>query len=248
MKTTQNTVLVTGGSAGIGFEIAKLLTEKGNHVIIVGRNEERLQQAAAQLTNVTAIAADISNNADVKRLVSTLKKDFPALNIIINNAGRALAYKLGVNVPILENAVDEIQTNYLSVINLTEQLLPLLQQQPEAAIVNVTSVLALVPAWSVPTYSASKAALHSFSQALRYTLAKTTNIKVFELMPPLVNTDFSKGIGGENGISPLAVAERFVTGLENDEYEIHVGATADVYKLFLSSPSSALVAVNQSRA
>jgi len=247
MKTTQNTVLITGGSAGIGFEIAKLLSEKGNHVIIVGRNEERLHQAAAKLTNVTAIAGDVSNSADVEELVATLQKDFPALNIVINNAGRALVYELGANANSFENATDEIQTNYLSVINLTEKLLPLLQQQPEAAVVNVTSVLALVPAVSVPTYSASKAALHSFSQILRYTLAKSTNVKVFELMPPLVNTEFSKEIGGEKGISPLAVAERFVSALENDEYEIHVGGTADIYKLALSSPQQALQVLNQGR-
>jgi uncharacterized oxidoreductase len=247
MKTTQNTVLITGGSAGIGFEIARQLSEKGNHVIILGRNEERLQQAAAQLNNVTAIVCDVSKAEDVENLSKRLQKDFPALNILINNAGRVLVYNLANGANDVENATDEIQTNYLSVINLTQKLLPLLKQQPAAAVVNVTSVLALVPAVSVPTYSASKAALHSYSQILRYTLAKSSNVKIFELMPPLVNTEFSKEIGGEKGIAPSAVAERFLTALETDEYEIHVGQTADIYKLALSSPAQALVVLNQGR-
>jgi len=247
MKTTQNTVLITGGSAGIGFEIARLLSEKGNHVIILGRNTERLHQAAAKLANVTPIVCDVSSTADVEALVKRLEKEFPELNILINNAGRASVYKLANGVSAFGNAADEMQTNYLSVINLTEKLLPLLQQRPEAAIVNVTSVLALVPAFTVPTYSASKAALRSYTQILRYTLAKSTNIKVFELMRPLVNTEFSKEIGGHKGIAPSAVAERLVNALKSDEYEIKVGGTADVYKLFLSSPAQALAAVNQGR-
>jgi uncharacterized oxidoreductase len=247
MKTTQNTVLVTGGSAGIGLEIARQLSEKGNHVIILGRNAERLQQAAAQLANVTAIVCDVSNAADIETLVKRLEKNFPALNVLINNAGRAGVHKLGQGTNAFDNAKDEINTNYLSVVNLTEKLLPLLQGQPEAAVVNVTSVVAIVPGYNIPTYSASKAALHSFTQILRYSLAKSTSVKVFELMPPLVNTELSKEIGGHKGIAPSVVAERLVTALENDEYEIHVGFTANVYKLFLSSPEQALITINQGR-
>ncbi len=247
MKITNNTILITGGSAGIGFETAKLFSSKENHVIILGRNKERLQKAAEQLNNVTAIAADISNAQDVDQLVKRLNTDFPNLNIIINNAGRALVYNLATeNVNAFDKAQDEMLTNYLSVIRLNEKLLPLLKQQKNAAIVNVSSVVAFVPG-SLSTYSASKAALHSYTQSLRIAMERVSDIKVFELMPPLVDTEFSAPIGGSNGIHPSVVAERLLDSLEKDEYEIRVGQTEDIYRLYLSSPGEALNFLNSHR-
>ena len=108
-------------------------------------------------------------------------------------------------------------------------------------------MVALAPNVGIATYSASKAALHSYTQSLRYVLAKDTNIKVFELYPPLVNTDFSKEIGGENGIPPSQVADEFIGGIEKDEHDIHVGFTADFYKMFLASPTEAFKALNAAR-
>ncbi|RCR68259.1 SDR family oxidoreductase [Larkinella punicea] len=248
MKTQNNTVLITGGSAGIGFEIAKLFAQRGNQVIITGRNAERLQQAAAQLDNTTAIVSDVSNPADVDQLVERLNKDFPTLNLVINNAGRAFYYSLSEDgIQASDKAGEEMTTNYLAIIRLTEKLLPLLKKQSEAALVNVSSIVAFVPGHTTATYSASKAALHAYTQAMRYTLAKDTAIKVFELMPPLVNTDFSQEIGGINGISPTVVAQDLLTALETDTYEIHVGNTATLYKLFLSSPEEAFLALNTGR-
>jgi uncharacterized oxidoreductase len=244
MKTSGNTVLITGGSAGIGFEIAKLFAVKGNHVIITGRNKQRLEQAAAQLPQVTTVLSDVTGEKDVILLADRLRNEFPALNILINNAGLAAVYTLTPHANAFEKAGDEMLTNYLSVIRLTERLLPGLAKQPAAAIVNVTSVVAIAPYHGVPTYAASKAALHSYTQSLRLTLAKTTAIKVFELMPPLVNTAFSKEIGGENGIAPAIVASNLLEAMEKDEYEIHVGNTAQIYELYLSSPEQALSAMN----
>lgn len=245
MKTTNNTILITGGSAGIGLEIASLFSKKDNHVIIVGRNKERLQNAAEQLKNVTAIACDVSNEEEVNSLVARLNKEFPDLNVLINNAGRAILYNLseeGVNA--FDKSADEMLTNYFSVIRLTEKLLPQLKKQDEAAIVNVSSIVAFVPG-SLATYSASKAALHSYTQSLRINLEENSSIKVFELMPPLVDTDFSVGIGGRvNGIHPSVVAEDLIKAMEKNEYEIHVGKTADLYKLFHSSPAEALKFMN----
>jgi len=190
MNITNKTILVTDGGSGISFEIAKLLSQKSNKVIITGRNEAKLQKAAAQLTNVSIIATDINSETDINKLVDHITTEFGSLDVLINNAGSASAFKLGAEVNAYNKAADEIQTNYLSVIRLTEKLLPLLSKQPEAAIVNVSSIVAFVPGINIPTYSASKAALHSYTRALRYTLALTTRIKVFELMPPLVDTEF----------------------------------------------------------
>src|SRR4051812_9907195 len=104
MKTTNNTILITGGSAGIGFAIAKTLSEKGNHVIITGRNADRLEKAAAQLKNVTPMVSDITNEQDVDKLVNTIKEKFPTLNIVINNAGNAYVYKWATGTDVVGKA------------------------------------------------------------------------------------------------------------------------------------------------
>jgi len=247
MKTSQNTILISGGSAGIGFEIAKLLSANNNQVIITGRNKERLQQAASRLPNVISISSDISNPDDVNELAEKLYKDFPSLNVVINNAGRALLYDItekGING--FDKAREEMLTNYLSVIRLNEKLLPLLKTQDEAAIVNVSSIVAFVPG-SLTGYSASKAALHSYTQSLRMALEDTTPIKVFELMPPLVDTEFSKEIGGSRGIHPSVVAEDLIKAFANDDYEIRSGNTENIYQLFRSSPAEALKTMNTGR-
>ncbi|HTJ12842.1 MAG TPA: SDR family NAD(P)-dependent oxidoreductase [Dinghuibacter sp.] len=247
MKTTNNTVLITGGSAGIGFQIAKAFIEKGNDVIITGRDEARLKAAAARLGRVTTITGDVSDPADVERLVSRIEKDFPALNILVNNAGRVYVHDFNNFTGVEAKALDELTTNYLSVIGLTEKLLPVLKRQPEAAVVNVTSIVALVPGAIMATYSASKAALHSYTQSLRLILQKTA-VKVFELYPPLVNTEFSKEIGGEqHGIAPEVVADRLLTGLAADESDIRVGMTEDLYRFSLTSPEGALQKLNEAR-
>jgi len=239
MKTTNNTVLITGGSAGIGLEIARLFVANDNKVIITGRDRQRLDKALGQLEGAVGIVSDVSKEADTEALVAALNKDFPELNLVINNAGRAVLYDLATSENAFDTAEDEMLTNYLAVIRLNEKLLPLLKTQKEAAIVNVSSVVAFVPG-SLPTYSASKAALHSYTQSLRVALGRAGSIKVFELMPPLVDTELSAPIGGSQGIPPSKVAQDFMAALENDVYEIRVGKTQEIYELYLKSPEEAL--------
>jgi uncharacterized oxidoreductase len=245
MKSSNNTILITGGSAGIGFALAKLFSSRGNRVIITGRNEKRLRAAAAQLPNTTAIAGDVSNPADAEKLAAILRRDHADLNIVINNAGIVHVYNLiGEGTDTTGKASEEMLTNYLSVVRLNELLIPLLKKQPAAAIFNVSSIVAITPAAGIATYSASKAALHFYTLALRHKLAQSSDVKVFELMPPLVDTEFSAEIGGQNGIAPSVVAEALVEALEKDEYEIHVGQTENIYQLALSSPEKAFQAMN----
>lgn len=244
MKTTGNTVLITGGSAGIGLEIAKLLSTNGNQVIITGRNQSRLDTALSQVPNAVGFVSDVSDAADVESLVATLKSEFPTLNMVINNAGRALLHNLLADRNGFDVAEDEMRTNYLSIIRLNQLLLPQLMAQVEAAIVNVSSIVAIVPG-SLSTYSASKAALHSYTQSLRIALTKaSSNVKVYELMPPLVDTEFSAPIGGKNGISAAKVAADLLDGLKNDTFEIRVGNTQFIYDLYRKSPEEALMAMN----
>ncbi|HEY4286715.1 MAG TPA: SDR family NAD(P)-dependent oxidoreductase [Puia sp.] len=244
MKTSNNTILITGGSAGIGFEFAKLFSID-NKVIITGRNEERLKEAAAKLKNVTTILGDVSDAGDVEKLIATIYKDYPGLNVVVNNAGRAHVYDaFAENANAFEKASEEMLTNYLSIIRLNEKLLPLLKKQASAAIVNVSSIVSIVPNGKMVGYGASKAALHSYSLSLRLVLSRTTGVKVFEVQPPLVDTEFSTEIGGKNGIPASVVAEELKKGFENEIYEIRVGKTEDIYRLYLQSPEQALAAMN----
>ena len=199
------------------------------------------------MNDVSFIVTDINSQADIDNLVGKVKNEYGGLDILINNAGQAYFYKLMDGGNIAKKAAHEMQTNYLAPINLIKNFLPLLIESKEAAIVNVTSIVAFVPGINMPGYAASKAALHSYTQALRLILSKSNTIKVFELMPPLVNTEFSAEIGGANGIPPEEVAQGLINGFDKDEFEIHIGKTADIYKLFLQSPQAALVALNQGR-
>jgi len=246
MKITEKTVLITGGGSGIGLEIAKLLNSKGSRVLIVGRNGDKLQKSAAGLANVSTFQADITVAEDVDRLVKKINEDYEDISFVINNAAAANVYKHSSASFSFDKASEEMSTNYLAVIRLNEALLPLLKRQPEAGIVNVTSVVAFAPVTVIPTYSDTKAALHSYTLALRHTLQIDTAVKVFELMPPLVNTEFSKDIGGEaNGIPSSTVAQSLIDGIENDVYQIHVGQTAEFRAYFLSNPEEAFATMNQ---
>jgi uncharacterized oxidoreductase len=244
MKTTKQTVLITGGGSGIGLAIAKLFSENDNKVIITGRNKEKLQTAAASLKNVHTVVCDSTRESDVDELVKIIKQNFSDLSILVNNAGVAYAYSIADTGETFRRAEDEMRTNYLAVTRLTDKFLPLLKLNHKAAVVNTSSIVALVPSAKVPTYSASKAALHAYTQLLRFTLSKNSAIKVFELMPPLVNTEFSKEIGGENGMDPLEVAQELLYSIEHDIYEIQIGATANLFKLLHTSPLDAFIAVN----
>lgn len=245
MNIQNKTILITGGGSGIGLAIARLLSAQNNKVVLVGRNAQRIAQAAESIPNAHFIQADVTKEEDVAKLVQIVEDQYKELSVLINNAGAASYYRLDNTSSAYENAFEEINANYLAPIRLTEKLLPVLKQQPEAAIVNVSSIVAFVPSINIPTYSSSKAALHAYTKALRVSFGDQSTIKVFELMPPLVNTDFSVEIGGkENGIPPVEVAQALLDAFSNNNYEIHVGKTAELRKFFFSSPDEALIAFN----
>lgn len=191
---------------------------------------ERLKTALRELDgSAVAIQGDLSVEADRIRIVEELKSNYPELNIIVNNAGTAFMNDLSDsgNNPA-EKAYQEINTNYISTIHFTSLVLPQLLQQEEAAIVNVSSIAAFRSNKFLPTYSASKAALHSYTQGLRDTFAENEKLNVYEVYPPLVNTEFSAEIGGANGIPPSEVADELFTALEKNQFEIPVGDTKKI--------------------
>lgn len=230
MKTSGNTVFISGGSAGIGLAIAKKFSKAGNTVIINGRSEERLQKALAELDNAVAIQGDLSVEADRIRMATQLKEQHPDVNIIVNNAGAAFGYLLSETTNAHEKAAIEMNTNYFAVIHFTELMLPHLLRQEEAAVVNITSIAVFGSHKFLPTYGATKAALHSYTVALRYTYEENKNVQIYEVYPPLVNTEFSAEIGGANGIPPSEVADELMIGLENNQFDVPVGDTKQFFQ------------------
>lgn len=203
----------------------------GNRVIINGRNGDRLREAVKKLgDNVVAVEGDISLFEERVRLADLLKEEYPDTNIIINNAGLGYAYLLGINARAYEKARDEMNTNYLSVIHFTELLLPHLSDKESAAIVNMSSIAAFGTDKHVPTYCATKAALHSYTTSLRETLEDMTNLQIYEVFPPLVNTRFSAEIGGKTGIPPSEVADELFYALKNNQFNVPVGKTKHFFE------------------
>jgi uncharacterized oxidoreductase len=244
MKTLNNTILITGGGSGIGFETARLLSQLGNTIILTGRNEEKLKAAAQQLNNTHYIKADVTKEEDVNALIKEIHAHYPGLNMLMNNAGRVTLHDISNSPDAVTIAREEMETNYFAALNLTNRLLPSLKSQSESAIINVSSIVAFAPALSLPTCSASKAALHSYTQVLRLSLSKEPHVKVFELMPPLVDTEFAKGIPSDKKISPQEVAVALVQALAIDRYEVRVAAAERLYNKFMSQADKAILALN----
>jgi uncharacterized oxidoreductase len=185
MKTTGNTILITGGGSGIGRGLAQTFLELGNRVIIAGRRNLPLEGAAY-------VPLDITDALGIRDFAARVVSEFPELNVLINNAGIMRIEKLGAQQPDLADAEAIVTTNLLGPIRLTAALLPHLAKQSYSAVMNVSSGLAFVPLSVTPTYCATKAAIHSYTESLRYQLRKTST-EVLELIPPYVATDLLGG-------------------------------------------------------
>jgi uncharacterized oxidoreductase len=227
MKITGNTVLITGGATGIGFSLAEHLVKAGNTVIVCGRRQEKLREATKTLPQIQTRECDLSNDTQRTMLHDWVVSNFKDVNILINNAGiqRTVDFRKGTHE--LFDGEDEIETNLKACVHMAAHFIPDFLEKEESAIVNVSSGLAFVPLALAPVYCATKAALHSFSVSLRHQL-RATPIKVFEIIPPMVDTELGKGARerrGEQyrGIPPSEVAVAAMKALEDDEYEVAVG-------------------------
>jgi uncharacterized oxidoreductase len=219
MKTTENIVLITGGTSGIGLALARKFLDRGNEVIVTGTNADKAAAVQSELPNVKIELADIRDRAALDRLVSK----YPDVNILINNVGIQYNYEFA-DPKILSSQIDtELEINLVAPLYLTKQFLPQLLKKQSAAVINVSSGLAIVPKQSAAIYCASKAALHSFSRSLRWQL-EATSVKVFEIIPPIVDTPMTAG-RGKGKISPEALVAEFWTGFAQDRYEIQIGKT-----------------------
>lgn len=221
MQITGNKILITGGASGIGLALATKFLSLNNQVIIAGRSLEKLEAAKKQLPQIHTFRCDLAD--EIESLVHFIKQQHPDLNILINNASVQYNYELIKESNPAEKIAYEIQSNLVAPVQLIGALLPVLQQQKQAAIVNVSSGLGLVPKRSAPVYCGTKAGMHIFSKALRYQLENTT-IKVFEVIPPLVDTPMTAG-RGRGKISPAQVADEYMRNFKADRYEMNIGKT-----------------------
>ena len=192
MNLTGNTILVTGGGSGIGRGLAEELHKLGNQVIIAGRRQHTLDETTAANPGMKSIQLDIESPSGIRAFAARLTAEFPQLNVLINNAGIMRTEKLHGQQLDMAGAESIITTNLLGPIRLIAAFLPHLEKQPGATIINVSSGLAFLPLVFTPTYCATKAAIHSYTQSLRYQL-RSTQIEVLELIPPYVATDLMSG-------------------------------------------------------
>ena len=200
MKTQGNTILVTGGGSGIGRALAQRWHALGNAVIVAGRRQEALDETIAGRDGMHAYKLDIDDPRAIEEFAAKLVASHPDLNLLVNNAG-VMRYEDATARRDLKDAEETVITNLLGPIRLTNALIDHLAGQRDAGIVNVTSGLAFVPLPKAPTYSATKAAMHSYTQALRQQLKG--KVEVVELAPPAVRTDLTPGQSDRDGYMPL---------------------------------------------
>ncbi|MCB2198351.1 SDR family NAD(P)-dependent oxidoreductase [bacterium] len=228
MRMSGQTVLVTGATSGIGFELTLKLATLQNQVIAVGRDPRQLDKLA-DVRNVQAIRADLSDMTDIEMLVMRVQKEYSALNILVNNAGVQFNYQFPAEASPLSKIELETTINFLAPVRLTTLMLPHLMVQPSAAIVNVTSFLAQVPKQDAAIYCATKAALRSFSKSLRYQLEESI-VQVLEVIPPVVDTPMTRGRDSKK-ISAEMVSEEMIRALEHGKEEVYIGPVRTAKRL-----------------
>ena len=186
MKSTGNTILVTGGGSGIGRACAEAFLKLGNRVIIAGRRKQVLDEVVAANRGMESAVLDVEDGASIKPSAEALVKRFPKLNVVLHSAGIMRPENL-LSGDDLATAEATISTNLLGTIRLTTALLPEILKQPDGAVLTISSGLAFTPLHLTPTYCATKAAIHSFSQSLRYQL-RNSKVSVIEIIPPYLQT------------------------------------------------------------
>jgi uncharacterized oxidoreductase len=242
MKTSGNSVLITGGSAGIGLALAKEFARHGNRVLVCGRDQSELEEASSIIPNLVTHACDLSNEDERLALFDWAITQAPNLNILINNAGIAGPVDLTTDDIDIKRVEQQLLVDLAVPVDLTLRFLPHLRRQPTAALVFVSSGLVYSFDASSPAYSAAKAGVHAWAASTRYQL-KETSVAVFDVMPPTVNTgltpDFDEAaMKALDAMSPEEVATAVIKGIEVDTSEIRIGKVKLLYAASRIAPKA----------
>ncbi len=231
-------ILITGGSSGIGLEMAKQVADAGNHVIICGRSEQKLENAKKEKPELITMRCDITDSKDRKALYGKILNDFGRLDMLVNNAGTGNNILMTQAGNIEEPIREEWETNYLAPVLLSQMFMELLSEG-RGTIVNISSGLAYVPLFIRPNYCATKAALHSLTLSMRIQFERL-GIKVMEIFYPAVDTPFQKGHTPKHAIKADEAARIALRGIEKGEDETYVKMAAFIYRLNRLMPKRAL--------
>ncbi len=234
MELSGNTVLITGGATGIGLAMAESFLRAQNEVIICGRREGRLQEVQKKFPKIHTRVCDVAADSDRKALVEWSVANFPSVNILVNNAGVQRDIDFTKGIAEFLSGESEITINLEAPVVLSGMFIPHLTGKGGAAIINVTSGLGFVPAARVPVYSATKAAMHAFSMALRHQLSNV-GIKVYEVVPPAVDTELNSEGRAKRGnfkvdLKPDEFVAAVMKGLKEDLFEIGYGFSDGLIK------------------
>lgn len=243
MNLTNNTILITGGSSGIGLELSKQLLKKNNKIIICGRSKEKLLEVKKNIPEIEIFQCDVSDQKQCINLVSWIEKHHSKLNVLINNAAIVHITNFLDDDNIIEKAKLEMDINFIGPITLIKQLIPIIQKNNSPTLINITSGLIYVPRSGYPFYNATKAALHSFTQVLRVQM-KNTKFKIIEVMFPAVKTPWHKGKPPKIAITPEKAVLKMLKGLENNKTEIKIAKVKLLYFLSRFAPKFALKKLN----
>lgn len=221
MQLTGKQILITGGNSGIGLRLVRQLHTKQNHIIVASRTQNQWDNLKALQTKVTLLQCDLSSKEQILHMVQRLKEKQFTLDMLINCAAIQNTPKLIDKDFRFDDIAPEVITNFVAPVWLCHLLLPDLLTRSEAAIVNISSGLAFYPKTSSAVYCATKAALHNFSQSLRYQLAETT-VSVMEVILPLVDTPMTSD-RGRGKVAPEYAAQKIIEGIQRNRNEIYVG-------------------------
>lgn len=243
MNLQHNTILITGGSSGIGLELAKVLIAKNNTVLICGRSKDRLEKAKRQLPTLHTFQCDLAKSADRERLYNWVVDNHPSCNILINNAAVVSRTDFRADDQMIEKAEQEVQTNFIAPVALCKLFLRLLESNERPAIINVTTGLVYAPKAEYPIYNATKAALHSFTKVLRHQL-RGGSLQVVEVLMTVVDTPWHNGQPPKMAITVDSAVQEMIVKLEKGQEEIRIGKVRLLYLLARIAPEFAFKKMN----
>lgn len=246
MTLKGNTILITGGSSGLGLQMAKVFLERGNTVIICSRSAEKLQQAKIALPEVITYECDLVDRSACEEMGEWLAREYPSLNILINNAAIVHKEDFVQGNLMIEKLYKEVSTNFLAPVILIKLLYPILERQSNAHIINITTGLVYIPRVVYPFYNSTKAALHAFTQVLREQLGNNS-IKVVEVLFPAVATPWHNGNPPRIAITPEEAVQEMIRKLEAGHDEIKFGKVKLLYWLSRLAPAFAFKKLNAIR-